>query len=69
MTSASGLQRLLLLAAPGAGGRGRCRERARSPALGRLGRESATVVAPGAAGPVVTLLSRVQRPAPACGAR
>lgn len=57
----SALQRLLLLAAPGA----RVGDRSAGPslaALGRLGRESATVVAPGRRGPVITLLSRVGDP-------
>lgn len=55
------LERFLLLAEPGA--------QAPPPAVGRftalsrLGRESATVVAPGQQGPVITLLSRIADPA------
>lgn len=56
------LERFLLLAEPGAAS-------APAPAVGRftalsrLGRESATIVAPGSQGPVTTLLSRIADPA------
>ena len=58
----SGLQRWLLLAAPGAGSP-TAAAASRLQALGRLGRETATLVAPGDKGPTVSLVSRVQRPA------
>ena len=58
----SGLQRWLLLAAPGAGSPDAAAA-ARLQALGRLGRETATLVAPGDQGPAVTLISHVRRPA------
>ena len=58
----SGLQRWLLLAAPGAGDPAAGTAK-RLQALGRLGRETATLVAPGDQGPTVTLVGRVRRPA------
>jgi hypothetical protein len=58
----SGLQRWLLLAAPGAGSP-TAAAAARLEALGRRGRETATLVAPGEKGPAVTLVSHVRRPA------
>ncbi len=54
----SALQRFLLLAAPGADAPSTATD-AQLQALGQLGGESATVVAPGQEGPVVTLLSHV----------
>ncbi|HVP01179.1 MAG TPA: hypothetical protein VMT10_01310 [Solirubrobacteraceae bacterium] len=63
---ASTLQRLVVLAGPGAG-RALPRLLAQGgvplDTLGRLGRESAVVIAPGESGPSLTLLARVQQPA------
>ncbi len=58
----SGLQRWLLLAAPGAGSP-TTTTATRLQALGRRGRETATLVAPGDKGPSVTLVSQVRSPA------
>ncbi len=65
---AGALQRLLVLAGPGAGAAlPRILKEGGAPliTLGNLGRESAIVIAPGADGPVLTLMSRVRDPAKA----
>lgn len=54
------LERFLLLAEPGGSAPAPAVDR--FTALSRLGRESATVVAPGQQGPVITLLSRITEP-------